>query len=355
MRLHFVLPQLEPLYGMERAAVLLMRGLRAHGVAVSATVLSRAIPPGLDDLDIDHLGVGTRITRLVEAVAPLRRRIRALPPDVEVVSSGLWGTVPVGAALAGSGRSFLAWEHSLLPERLRIDRRVRTLARMTRIGALRPRLVIAVSEGVARTVRQLTPGQPVVTITNPVPLAGFVPPREVAERTRIGLLTTAAFRPYKNHGCALSALAALPENYHLTLAGDGEERQMLENRAHELGLGHRTTFLGRVPGVAGLLAEADLLVHPSRAETFGFSLVEAAEAGLPVATLPMPAMDELIPNLVPGTLATEPTPEGLADAILRMTGDERPTRADFEKAWRARCAALDPAEVSRRWVEALTR
>ncbi|MEU4776909.1 glycosyltransferase [Micromonospora sp. NPDC023633] len=355
MRLHFVLPQLEPFYGMERAAALLMQGLRAQDVEVSATVMSRGIPAGLGDLPIDTLNLGSRITRLMEAVPPLRRRLQGLPADVEIVASGLWGTVPVGAALAGSGRSFVAWEHSLLPERLRIDRRVRTLARVTRVGALRPRLVVAVSEGVARTVRHLAPGQPVVTITNPMPLTPFVPPRAVVDPRRIQLLTTAAFRPYKNHSCALSALALLPAAYHLTLAGDGEERELLENQARDLGLAGRVTFLGRVPGVGALLAEADLLVHPSRAETFGFSLVEAAEAGLPVATLPVPALDELIPTLVPGTLAAAPTPEALAEAVRRMTQHERPTHADFEKAWHARCAALDPAVVSRRWVEALQR
>ena len=355
MHLHFVLPQLEPLYGMERAAVLLMRGLRAHGVEVSATVLSRAVPPGLDDLEIHHLGVGTRITRLMEAVPPLRRRLPHLPADVEIVASGLWATVPVGAALAGTGRSFVAWEHSVLPERLRIDRRVRTLTRIARIGTLRPRLVVAVSNGVAKTVRQLMPRQSVITITNPMPLNEFVAPRPVSDRTRIRLLTTAAFRPYKNHSCALSALALLPDDYHLTLAGDGEERELLQAQARQLGLERRTAFLGRVPGVRALLAEADLLVHPSRAETFGFSLVEAAEAGLPVAALPVPALDELVPDLVPGTLAADTTPAALADAVRRMTQDERPTHADFEKAWHARCATLDPAEVSHQWVEALRR
>ncbi|MER5332804.1 glycosyltransferase [Micromonospora sp. NPDC002717] len=356
MRLHFVLPQLEPLYGMELAAALLIRGLQAHGVEVSATVLSRGVPAGLEDLSIDTLNLGSRITRLMEAVPPLRRRLQALPADVEIVASGLWGSVPVGAALAGAGRSFVAWEHSLLPERLRIDRRVRTLARITRVGALRPRLVVAVSGGVARTVRQLVPGQPVVTITNPLPPRPFVAPRDVVDRQRIQLLTTAAFRPYKNHSCALSALALLPENYHLTLAGDGEERELLQTQARDLGLEGRATFLGRVPGVGGLLAEADLLVHPSRAETFGFSLVEAAEAGLPVAALPVPALDELIPALVPGALAADTTPSALAETVLRLTqGGGRPGPADFEKAWHARCAALDPAEVSRQWVEALQR
>jgi glycosyltransferase involved in cell wall biosynthesis len=355
MRLHFVLPQVEPLYGMERAAVLLMRGLRGQGVEVSATVLSRAVPPGLDDLDIDHLGLGTRITRLVEAVPPLRRRLRALPAGVEVVASGLWGAVPVGAALAGTGRDFVAWEHSLLPARLEIDRRVRALARASRVGALRPRLVVAVSEGVARTVRRLAPGQPVVTITNPVPVAPHVAPRPVADPGRIHLVTTAAFRPYKNHACALEALALLPETYRLSLAGDGEERELLQARARELGVAHRATFLGRIPGVAGLLAEADLLVHPSRAETFGFSLVEAAEAGLPVAALPVPALDELIPALVPGALAAEPGPAALAETVRRLTGDARPGPDDFARAWQARSAALDPAVVSRRWVRELAR
>jgi glycosyltransferase involved in cell wall biosynthesis len=355
MHLHFVLPQLEPYYGMERAAVLVMRGLARHGVDVSATVLSRGIPHGLDDLRIDTLDLGSRLTRLVEAVPPLRRRLRSLPADTEVVASGLWGAVPVGAALAGSSRTFIAWEHSLLPERLRADRRVRILARASGLGALRPRLVVAVSDGVARTARGLLPGARVVTIPNPVTAAAFVPPRPIADEARIRLVTTGALRPLKNHSCAIDALAALPVTHHLTLAGDGEERALLEERAHELGLAARVTFLGRIPDVRGLLADADLLVHPSLAETFGFSLVEAADAGVPVAALPVSAVDEMVPNLVPGVLATDPTPAALAEAIRRMTGHERPGPGDFEKAWHARSAAFDSAGISRQWVEAVQR
>lgn len=354
MRLHFVLPQLEPCYGMERAAVAVMRGLRASQVPVSATVLSRGVPPGLDDLAIEHLGVSGRITRLVEAVPPLRRRLRALPADTVVVASGLWATVPVGAALAGTDRDFVAWEHSLLPQRLAVDRRVRALARIARTPALRPRLVVAVSEGVARTVRGLAADQPVVTIPNPLPVGAFVAPRPVGPGP-VHLVTTGALRPLKNHGDALSALALLPQRYRLTLAGDGAEREPLAARARELGAADRVRFLGRIPDVAGLLAEADLLVHPSRAEAFGLSLIEAAEAGVPVAALPVPALDELVPTLVPGALAEAATPGALADAILRMTGDARPTHADFERAWRARSATLDPVEVSRRWREAAVR
>jgi hypothetical protein len=63
----------------------------------------------------------------------------------------------------------------------------------------------------------------------------------------------------------------------------------------------------------------------------------------------------MIPTFVPGALAADTSPAALADAVLRLTGAQRPTLADFEKSWHARCAALDPAEVGRQWVEALNR
>jgi glycosyltransferase involved in cell wall biosynthesis len=262
--------------------------------------------------------------------------------------------VPVGAAVAGSGRSFVAWEHSLLPERSRLDRRVRMLARLMRLEYLRPRLVVAVSEGVARTVRRSLPGQMAVKIPNAVPVGEFAPPRQISAGDKIQLATIGALRPIKNYSCALSALALLPNNFVLTIAGEGNQRFPLKTQAHRLNLNGRVTFLGRVDDVHEVLACADVLVHPSRAETFGLSLIEAANAGVPVAALPVAAVDELIPDFVTGTMAKDMTPAALADTVRRIAVDDRPNRSDFEKSWRTRTAAFDPAEVSRQWLEALT-
>jgi glycosyltransferase involved in cell wall biosynthesis len=355
MRLHFVLPQLDPLYGMELAAVLLLRGLAAKGVDVSATVMSGAIPPGLDDLDVEAINVGTRITRLAEAVPHLRRRLRALPTDVEIVASGLWATVPVGAALAGSGRRFVAWEHTLLPQRARLDLRVRTLVSLVRIEYLRPRLVVAVSEGVARTVRHMLPGQVAVKIANPVPASDFVPPHQVDVGDKIRLVTVGALRPIKNYSHAISALAMLPDNFVLTLAGDGSQLTPLRTQANNLKLNGRVMFLGRVRDSRQVLSQAHVLVHPSRAETFGLSLIEAANAGVPVAALPVPAVDELIPDFVTGAMAADVTPAALAKVVRRLVLDDRPTQLEFERSWRARTGAFDPRNVSQQWVEALSR
>ena len=357
MRVHFVLPQLEPFYGMERAAVLLMRALVAAGVSVSGSVISGAIPPDAADLDLEPINLGARITRLAEAVPPLRRRLRALPSDVKIVSSGLWATVPVGAALAGSSRGYVAWEHSLLPARLRNYPRIRMLARLARLRPMRPRLVVAVSDAVARSARQVLPGQAVVAIPHVVPLntKAFVPPPPVKTDGAIRLVTTGAFRSLKslkNHECAISALALLPPRFLLELAGDGEKINLLKALAVDLGVTDRVTFLGRVADVGEVLRRADVLVHPSLAETFGLSLIEAGEAGVPVAALPVEAVDELVPRFVTGILAADTSPAALAEAVSRLIL-EPPSASDFEKTWYGRRTAFDPAQVTGEWVRAL--
>jgi glycogen(starch) synthase len=71
---------------------------------------------------------------------------------------------------------------------------------------------------------------------------------------------------------------------HLTIVGDGSLREELVSRAAELGIAEDVSFTGAIPSdqVPAVLAEHDLLVHLSRAETFGMSVVEAVSAGVPV-------------------------------------------------------------------------
>ncbi|MFI0373518.1 glycosyltransferase [Actinomadura sp. 1N219] len=54
--------------------------------------------------------------------------------------------------------------------------------------------------------------------------------------------------------------------------------------AAELGVGDAVTLTGAVPPTDALrrMREHDVLVHPSRGETFGVAVVEAVAAGLPV-------------------------------------------------------------------------
>jgi glycogen(starch) synthase len=70
----------------------------------------------------------------------------------------------------------------------------------------------------------------------------------------------------------------------LTIVGEGESGPALRQRTTELGLQEAVTFVGPVgPEVAlQMMREHDLLVHPSRWESFGMTVVEAVAAGMPV-------------------------------------------------------------------------
>jgi glycosyltransferase involved in cell wall biosynthesis len=111
---------------------------------------------------------------------------------------------------------------------------------------------------------------------------------------------------------------------HVTVAGDGPERQGLRDLANRQGL--RAEFPGWVGSAqkAHLIDRADLLVVPSLwPEPFGLVGIEAGAHGLPAVAYDVGGVsDWLIPGYS-GELAPAdpPTAEGLADAIARALSD----------------------------------
>jgi glycosyltransferase involved in cell wall biosynthesis len=351
VRIHFVLPQAAPAYGMEKAAFVLMQALAETGCVVSSCTLSGPPAPALTGSAALEVPPGR--LRLPRAVPALRRHLMALPADTHIVASGLWAALPVGCALIGTGREYVAWEHSVLPARLTADRRVAGLFRASGRRPVRPRAVVAVSAGVRRTVLSARAGAVVETIPNIVATPAHLPPPRPRPRPdqRTTLVTTGALRPLKNNSAALRALRLLPDSYELKLAGDGPLADDLRAEVRHLGLTERVQFLGRISDVERLLESADVLVHPSLVETFGLSLFEGANAGVPVVAFAVEAIDEIVPRYVPGVLARERTPEALADAILELGGGITPE--DATAAWQRRLADLSPEAVAVRWRQVL--
>jgi glycosyltransferase involved in cell wall biosynthesis len=100
--------------------------------------------------------------------------------------------------------------------------------------------------------------------------------------------------------------------------------------------------------LAELLAGAAALVHPSRLEGFGLTLVEAMAAGTPVVARRTPAAEELC-----GDAALLVEPEDLEEALRRIAADPE-LRERLSAAGRARAAGFSWEESARRHERAYT-
>ena len=82
----------------------------------------------------------------------------------------------------------------------------------------------------------------------------------------------------------IRALADLPQDVRLVVAGSGPEEKNLKQLAQKLGVAGRVEFLGYVDHarLPALLHAADIFIRPSRSEGMGISFVEAFAAKLPV-------------------------------------------------------------------------
>jgi glycosyltransferase involved in cell wall biosynthesis len=100
--------------------------------------------------------------------------------------------------------------------------------------------------------------------------------------------------------------------------------------------------------LAELLAGAAALVHPSRLEGFGLTLVEAMAAGTPVVARRTPAAEELC-----GHAALLVEPDDLQEALRQIAADPE-LRERLSAAGRTRAAGFSWAESARRHERAYT-
>jgi glycosyltransferase involved in cell wall biosynthesis len=181
-----------------------------------------------------------------------------------------------------------------------------------------------------------------------------LPPRDAAGGGT-SFLCVAAVHPGKAHDLLFEALAALGDRaWTLTCAGsldvDPDHVAALQTQVYARSWERRVIFTG--PLAAGPLATAydaaDLLVLPSRSESYGMVVVEALAHGLPVVATAVGGLPEALGHApdggLPGLLVPPEDPAALA-GVLRAWLDDPGLRERLGQAAARRRPTL------RRWDE----
>jgi glycosyltransferase involved in cell wall biosynthesis len=164
------------------------------------------------------------------------------------------------------------------------------------------------------------------------------------------LLSVAAVIPGKGHDVLVDALAALNGRPWRCLCVGSVERDpafvaSLRRRAAAGGMNGRLRFAGAVPEeeLARRYGAADLLVLPSRSETYGMVVTEALARGLPVVAADVGGVPEAMGHGAdgsrPGVLVPPEDPGALGDALRAWLGDAE-LRGRLRRAARERRESL---------------
>ncbi len=150
------------------------------------------------------------------------------------------------------------------------------------------------------------------------------------------LCVAARLHPTKGIDVALRAMPLLPQT-QLAVMGEGPERDSLARLAQDLGCEDRVHFLGYRQDLGSIVAGADLMLIPSRAEGFGLAAVEAMAQGVPVVASAVGALPEVVgPG---GVLFRSEDPADLARAVQSALGQR--TRLSAAAARQAGRYTLD--------------
>ena len=137
--------------------------------------------------------------------------------------------------------------------------------------------------------------------------------------------TVARLVPVKNISLQIKAMAGVVKRYPnvvLKIAGDGPEKNKLQQLVRGLNLQDKVIFLGQVREMRNLYKSADVFLLTSTSEGWGLVVVEAASFGLPIIMTDVGCAGEVILDQENG-LIVDSNEEELVAAMAGLMLDEK--------------------------------
>ncbi|MEU0097987.1 glycosyltransferase family 4 protein [Streptomyces sp. NPDC006267] len=190
----------------------------------------------------------------------------------------------------------------------------------------------------------------ILSIPNPVTLPTVMPARSGQH------IVVAAGRlvKVKRYDVLVRAFEIVVRNrpdWSLRIYGSGKEEQALRELVMERGLYNHVRLMGPHAPMESEWAKGDIAAVTSDNESFGMTIVEAMQAGLPVVSTDCPlGPREIIQHGVDGFLAVPGDPESVAQGLLALINDDQ-LRLRMSEAARQNAYRFAPDVIAQRYEE----
>lgn len=169
------------------------------------------------------------------------------------------------------------------------------------------RRIVTVSNDLERSISIQFPSDAhkIVMIPNgvemPLPLKSV---EKMKEPRSVNLVSVGSIIPRKDLTTALKALSMLPQEFTLTIIGDGPERSRMISLSKELDIESRVIFIGHIvpEKITNYLKNFDVFLITSISEGRPNALLEACACGVPVVGSNIPGIREIIVPDINGVL-----------------------------------------------------
>jgi glycosyltransferase involved in cell wall biosynthesis len=125
----------------------------------------------------------------------------------------------------------------------------------------------------------------------------------------------------KGFDILIKAIAILKKqgvNVICHIFGDGPDKPILLNIANSIDIFEHISFKGTFSNVRSLLPNYDVIVIPSRSESFGITALEAYDASIPVVASNIPGLRSIVLDNYTGILFKSGDSESLSKAIKKV-------------------------------------
>lgn len=287
------------------------------------------------DAEIEVVAIAKRGLVDLNAVRRLRRMLKSGRVDLIHAHNGRTALAAALAVTLARRGQFVMTQHFLSPNHTSQSGVKGAISgRAHRWVSRRAARFIAISQAVrsAMIERGEVGDEKISVVLNGVPDAAnrvLDEPHLVREKFGVGsrplVVCAARLEPEKGLETLVAAMQAVRQTQPQAvclIAGDGSQHEQLQAQIEREKLGDNVRLIGFQDDVLSLVGAADVFVLSSLSEPFGLAIIEAMALGKPVVATRSGGPLEIVADGESGVLVAPSSSAEMAQALLRLLGDE---------------------------------